>query len=565
MPSTDHPERLAPAPRPPTTQRHPVVICGAGPVGLTVAIDLQHRGVPTVVLEKDTTYSTGSRAICWAERSLDIWSRLGAAEPIIERGVTWEVGRVYFGDQQVYSFDLRPEHDHKHPPFRNLQQYHVEALLAAQLHRLGHRELRWGHCVTGVEKRPGGVRLAVATDDGGYELDAEWLVAADGGNSTVRRDLGLDTEGAVFRQPFLVVDVKVKADYPFERLVWFDPLFHPGRSALLHRQADDVCRIDLQLDDGDDLEEERRPERVMARLRTMLGDHPFTIEWMSIYTFKCRRLDRFRHGRVLFVGDAAHQISPFGARGGNCGIQDAANLGWKLAYVVKGVAPESLLDSFCAERTFAADVDLRTAMRSNHFITPQNAISQAFRDAVLSLSRTRSFARQMVNSGRMSQPTPLVGSPLVTPDTDAFGGALVPGSPCPNLSLTANGGAATGLLDVLGEDLTGLCFASSADAVGESERRALAELARRPLPLVTRIVVPPQAGADPPVVHDARGSVWETFDATPGTFYLVRSDGHVAARWRRFDAVAVERAMARATGRAAGGGATTGGSDEQAP
>lgn len=564
MPSPTR-ERPAPAPRPRGGERHPVVICGAGPVGLTLAIDLERRGVPTVVLEKDTAYSTGSRAICWAEASLDIWSRLGCAEPILERGVTWEVGRVYYGDQEVYHFDLKPEHDHKHPPFRNLQQYHVEAILAAHLGGLGHRQLRWGHCVTGVARRADGLRLEVTTPDGAYDLEADWLVAADGGNSTVRRVLGLDTEGTVFRQPFLVVDVKVKADFPFERLFWFDPTFHPGRSALLHRQADDVCRVDLQLEDGEDLELERHPERMTERLAAMLGDHPFSVEWTSVYTFKCRRLDRFRHGRVLFVGDAAHQISPFGARGGNCGIQDAANLGWKLAHVVQGRAPEALLDSFCAERTAAADVDLRTAMRSNHFITPQNAVSQTLRDAVLSLSRSRKFARRMVNSGRMSRPMPLLGSPLTTPDSDCFAGPLMPGSPCPNLSLAANGAPAKGLLDVLGPDLSGLYFAPSEDAVAAEDRRALAELARRPWPLSTWIVAAPGTAAEPPVVGDVRGAIWETFDAAPGTFYLLRSDAYVAARWRRFDAALVARAMARATGWPEGEPCRQRGGDGQAP
>ncbi|HYH99433.1 FAD-dependent monooxygenase, partial [Hyalangium sp.] len=416
--------------------RRPVVICGAGPVGLTTAVGLARQGHPIVVLEKDSTYSIGSRAICWAERTLDIWSRLGCVEPILERSVTWSIGRVFRRGEEVYHFNLKPAANHKHPPFRNLQQYEVEAFLFQASQHLGNVDVRWTHQVTQVRQGPESVILEVQTPEGSYELEAAYVVAADGAQSAVRQSLGLDFEGAVFESPFLIADIRMKAAFPPERLFWFDPSFHPGRSALLHKQANNLWRIDLQLEPGADPELERSPERVAPRIRAMVGEGiPFDVVWSSVYTFKCRRLASFRHGRVIFAGDAAHQLSPFGARGGNCGTQDADNLVWKLDLLLKGLAPEGIIDSYSEERIFGADFDIMTAMRSNHFIAPQTRTRQLFRDAVLSLSQKWPFARPLVNSGRMSNPVPLRSSSLNTPDTDEFSATMGPGSPCPNIGV----------------------------------------------------------------------------------------------------------------------------------
>ena len=182
------------------------------------------------------------------------------------------------------------------------------------------------------------MRLTVETPDGRYRLDADWVIAADGARSAVRDLLGLGFEGVTFEEKFLIADVCMAADFPTERRFWFDPPFHSGQSALMHRQPDNVWRIDLQLGPDADVAEEQRPERVLPRLKRALGDRDFELEWVSIYRFNCRRLDRFVHGRVIFAGDSAHQVSPFGARGGNSGVQDAENLAWKLAAVLQGRA-----------------------------------------------------------------------------------------------------------------------------------------------------------------------------------------------------------------------------------
>src|SRR5207244_658596 len=139
----------------------------------------------------------------------------------------------------------------------------------------------------------------------------------------------------------------------------------PNQSVLLHSQPDNVWRIDFQLGWDADPELEKTPERVIPRVKALLGnDTEFELQWVSVYTFSCLRMDKFRHGRVLFAGDAAHGVSPFGARGANSGIQDAENLAWKLALVLKGQAPDALLDSYAEEREYAADENIRNSTRS---------------------------------------------------------------------------------------------------------------------------------------------------------------------------------------------------------
>jgi 3-(3-hydroxy-phenyl)propionate hydroxylase len=509
------------------------VIIGAGMVGLTAALDLAQRGIAVLLLDDDDTVSVGSRSICQAKRTLEIWDRLGAAAPMLDKGVTWQTGRVFFRDREVYNFDLLPEGDHRFPAFINLQQYYVEHFLLARVAECPGIELRWKNRLAGLVAHADGVRLTIETPDGPYDIEAGWVIAADGARSTARRLMGLDFKGRVFEERFLIADVRMpeppfrRAGVP-ERWFWFEPPFHKGDSALLHRQADDVWRIDFQLGPNADPEQERKPERVTLRLRAMLGpDARFEYEWLSVYTFQCRRLEKFRHGRVIFAGDAAHQVSPFGARGGNSGVQDADNLAWKLALVLKGAAPERLLDSYDVERGFAADDNILNSTRSTDFMTPRGPTARRFRDAVLALAERHAFARRTINSGRLSTATVLDGSPLSMPDRDPFPPAMRPGSAATDAPVRRDGRDGW-LLELLRGGFTGLYF-------GDDPATSL------PVPLI-RI----GAGA----IEDRDGLVARRYDALPGTFYLFRPDQHVAARWRTLDPDAIAAALARATGKA---------------
>ncbi len=523
--------------------RRPVVIVGAGPVGLAAAIDLGQRGIPAVVLDDDRTVSVGSRAICYAKRALEILDRLGCGQPIVDKGVGWNVGKVFFRDELVYSFDLLPEPGHRRPAFVNLQQYWFEEYLVKRAREFGGVDLRWESKVIGVVPHADGVDVRVATPDGEYALACDWLIVADGSRSPVRQMLGLGWEGQVFRDRFLIADIHMKTDFPTERWFWFDPPFHPNQSALLHRQADDVWRVDFQLGWDADPDEERRPERILPRLRAMLGERTeFEIEWASVYTFQCRRMHRFRHGRVIFAGDAAHVVSPFGARGANSGIQDSDNLIWKLELVMKGRAPDPLLDTYDTERTFAADENILNSTRSTDFITPKSKVSRTFRDAVLSLAKKHAFARRLVNSGRLSVPAILAHSPLNTPDRDADfaagAGAMIPGAPAADAPVV--GPVGDWLLSYLGDGFTLLVFG---DAV---EPLDIASLAGDRIPCkVVQVGGTTASGATH--VEDVQGLAALRYDAHSGTVYLLRPDQHVCARWRRFDLPSVRKAVARAT------------------
>ena len=362
--------------------RHPVVVVGAGPVGLATAIDLAQGGVPVVLLDDDNKLSNGSRAICFSKRTLEVFDRLGCGQRMADKGVSWHVGRIFHRDQEVYSFDLLPEEGHQRPAFVNLQQYYVEGYLHERAQELPNLDLRWRSRVSGLVQHPDHVALTVDTPDGAYLLEAAWVVAADGGKSTVRGLMGLESRGRSFRDRFLIADVKMTAGFPAERWFWFDPPFHRGQSVLLHRQPDNIWRIDFQLGWDADPVLEKTPERVIPRIQALLGkDAQFELAWVSIYTFCCLRMDAFRHGRVLFAGDAAHGVSPFGARGANSGVQDADNLAWKLRLVVEGKAPDSLLDSYAREREYAADENILNSTRSTDFITPKSEASRLLRDA----------------------------------------------------------------------------------------------------------------------------------------------------------------------------------------
>jgi 3-(3-hydroxy-phenyl)propionate hydroxylase len=542
--SADH-DAAAPA-------RHPVVVVGAGPVGLALAIDLAQQQVPVVLLDDDDRLSTGSRAICFAKRTLEIFERLGCGERMRAKGVSWHVGRVFFKDEPVYRFDLQPETGHQNPAFVNLQQYHVEGFLAERAAELPLIDLRWKSAVVEVQQHSDHALLTVETPDGRYTLAADHVAACDGSRSTLRRLLGQESHGRSFRDRFLIADVRMAVDFPAERWFWFDPPFHPGQSVLLHKQPDDVWRIDFQLGWDADPAQEKQPERIVPRVQAMLAHTTmkgaeFALEWASVYTFACQRMAHFRHGRVFFAGDSAHGVSPFGARGANSGVQDAENLAWKLACVLQGRAGEALLDTYGPEREYAADENIRHATRATDFITPKSDISRLFRDAVLVLAKDHLFARSLVNSGRLSVPATLHGSALNSLDDAPFDGRMVPGAAAADAPLSVEG-APGWLLQALGSGrFTALWFD---DPDAPLDCAALHAAAEGLAPLQVLHVAPPDRAEGPiagtrPVV-DTGGLLARRYGARPGTLYLLRPDQHVCARWRSADPAALRAALRRA-------------------
>ncbi|QIL79518.1 FAD-dependent oxidoreductase [Diaphorobacter sp. HDW4A] len=524
-----------------TPARHPVIVVGAGPVGLALAIDLAQQHVPVVLLDNDNKLSSGSRAICFSKRSLEIFDRLGCGDPIASKGVSWKLGRVFLQDEQIYEFDLLPEEGHERPAFVNLQQYYVEGFLAERAAQLPLIDIRWNNKVVGIAQHGDHAELTVETPEGSYLLHVDWVAACDGSRSTLRQLLGLESKGRSFRDRFLIADVKMDVQFPAERWFWFDPSFHRNQSVLLHMQPDGMWRIDFQLGWDADPEEEKKPENIIPRVRAMLDASPFkgaefTLEWASVYTFSCQRMDSFRHGRVLFAGDSAHGVSPFGARGANSGLQDGENLAWKLAAVLRGDAPDALLNSYAREREAAADENILNSSRATDFITPKSDVSRLFRDAALHLARQHPFARRMVNSGRLSVPATLGDSVLNTGDTDRFSGLMVPGAVAADAPFVKGQSP-----DWLMRQLCDTRFSALVFGDGPTAKASLRAIADSDCALhVVRIPL-----------DAAHALAARRYDAQDGTTYLIRPDQHVAARWREPRTEALRAALARAMCRTA--------------
>ncbi len=384
-------------------------------------------------------------------------------------------------------------------------------------------EIRGRNVVTGLTRQDDHVCLDVDTPDGPYQVEADWLIACDGARSPMRDMMGLSFDGRVFEDNFLIADVKMKADFPTERWFWFEPPFKDsGQSALLHKQPDDIWRIDFQLGWDIDREAELDPVKIRERVDAMLGDKAdYELEWTSIYTFQCRRMKDFRHGRVLFAGDAAHQVSPFGARGANSGIQDVDNLAWKLDLVIRGLAPDSLLDTYSEERVHGADENILNSSRSTDFLTPKSEISKVFRNAVLDLARDFDFARPLVNSGRLS--VPCVYDGLSLNGQDDLDGPIRTrvGATCVDAPLKDGF-----LLDHLPGQFTLLAINSTPPDLSEVDG---VELKKLRLDTTS---------------DDPTGALSERYlGASDCAIYLIRPDQHVAARWHHADAGDVQSAL----------------------
>ena len=388
-------------------QRHPVVIAGGGLAGLTLACDLAQRGIRCVLLDEDDTVGVrgaSSRGICYAQKSLETFERLGIYERIRAKGITWSVGRTFSGADEVYAFDLKDESLSEQPPFINLQQFYLEWFLVERILELDAEAIRWKSKVAAIRDAGSHVRVEVETPAGRYALEATWFIDATGANSRIRNAMGLQINASLGTDRWCISDVRFKRPLPAERWTWIDAPFNGGRAVWQHLMADEVWRLDYQMSEHDDPESISRPEVAGARLREQLGPGvDFEFVWIGPYQYRDHLLEQFKVGRTIFIGDAAHVVSPFGARGGNNGIQDAANLGWKLALVLGGEAGGDLIDSYHAERHPAAAENLQVTSRTTRFLAPRSPHEHRMRRAVVALARRFEFARKLANTGRMAQ------------------------------------------------------------------------------------------------------------------------------------------------------------------
>ena len=511
-------------------RRHQVVIVGAGPIGMTAALTLAHYGVASILLDNKETFNDGSRATCIARASMHIFERIGVVKPFIDKALGWRFGRSYYKGRQFFRLDMpHPEHE-KYLPMYNLQQQYVEKFLHDAIAVSPLIDMRWLSACTGIASMPDGARLEIDSPDGAYHLEADYVLAADGARSSLRSQLGLRLKGENYEGRYVIADVQMDHDFPTERRALFEPKSNPGGTVLIHRQPDNIWRVDYQLRERESAEEAVSEDNIRARVAAILEDIGHTgkwaLEWWSIYSANTLALDDYRHGRVFFIGDSAHIVPIFGVRGLNNGLADAHNLGWKLAFVARGEADAGLLDSYSPERRGATLDVFANATKSTRFMTPPTRGWRLARDAALSLSLDHEFPRALANPRQMQPYTYRASQLTPYPGRDsAFAGGPACGAAAPNPRLAD----ASHLLDHAGDGLTLVIFRQGRLESKEAALvSALAALDRR-----LKALVIGGAGVDAPAIAiaDADGILSASFAAAEGALYLLRPDLHVAGRW----------------------------------
>lgn len=529
------------------TRRHPIVIVGGGITGLTLACSLAKLGTPAILLDEDNTVGVkgaSSRGICYTQKSLEIFQRLGIYDRIAAKGIQWSVGRTFAGHDEVYSFDLRQQGGYnlsQQPPFINIQQFYIEDFLVERIAELGHVELRWQNRLVAFEQNGAFATLTIETPAGKYTIEADHVIDATGSHSPLRQWLNVPFTSKRGDDRWCIADVRFTKRPPTERHTWVEAPFNENRAVWQHLMADDVWRIDYQMAPDSDPAHVSREEVVRERLARQFGpDTEVEIVWVGPYAYRSECVHRMREGRVFFMGDSAKVVSPFGARGGNTGVADADNLAWKLAAVQRGRAHIALLDSYDDERLEAAQQNVLVTNRTARFLRPADGVERLFRKAAIGLAKTHPFARTLMNTGRMA-----VANPYSRSRACSYGDGSAAGQSVQNVALRwANGsaGCVNDLLNWAGGDLLLLAFGPLARA----DLQRLKVLAGGAPLRAVQVPTGRDRAQATEHVRDPDGHLRAACQRSGPGWALVRPDGYLAATGAAIDGrlvAALERSL----------------------
>lgn len=532
-------------------EQQKVVIVGAGSIGLATALELARFGIPSLILESGHQVNRSSRATIFTRRSMQILQMIKCHQPLLDNGLPWKLGRTFYRGKEVFQMVLPDSEDERFSPVLNIQRQHIEQFLVNAVERNPLITLHWGRKVTDIAQQQGKVSLWVVTEEDKYFLEADWVVAADGGRSTIRNLMGLQMEGQAYTGNFVIADIKADIDLPTERLCHFDPEWNPGNNVLIHREPHGIWRLDFRLPDGETpeqaLEEGLLRSRINAILKMIDKEVAWELDWATVYRANTKTLPNYVYDRVIFAGDAAHLLPIFGVRGANTGLQDSNNLGWKLAFVIKGWSPEKLLDTYSFERVQAAREVCEEGGKSTRFMTPPSRGFRLLRDAVLSLSLSETFVAELLD-WRTSRPHNYHNSLLSSFSEEDS--AFTKGPSCGEVLQNIKLGEDDFLFDKLGDGFHLIVFMGDTDLSAET-KDCLAEAAQYQFPVLRILITtgknePSRTEADL-VIEDSDGHFATIYGATAQSAYLVRPDQHVCARWKNINTDKLRRALITAT------------------
>jgi 3-(3-hydroxy-phenyl)propionate hydroxylase len=517
-----------------------VVVVGAGPTGMSAAALLAARGLSVAVLEQRLGTSDEPKAISLDDESLRIYQQAGIAEDVLGVIVPGTGTRYYGADNQPLFQAKAPVPYRLGYPFKNpFAQPDLERVLAAVLTRSENVSLRFGIKVIAVEQDEDGARVTATGADGPLRVNARFVLAADGGRSTVRELLGIDMTGRSYRDVWLVADTLEDPHTERYGMHHGDPV----RPHVIVPGLNGRCRYEFLLFPGEG-EAGQAPDfeliqRLVAPYRSIT---PEQVERAVNYKFNAVNADRWREGRVFLLGDAAHMMPPFAGQGLNSGVRDAGNLAWKIAEVVHGKAADAVLDSYESERKPHAQATIGLSVRLGSVVMTTSARAAAHRDAAarsaLATTEGRAFFEEMRYRPLARYRTGLVleNSPGGDGAADLVGSAL--GQP---LVFDTGSRRPLRLDQALGDGWSILGIDVAPDDWDRVRTlSALTEASRWQVPLTDSVPRPVETTG---VLVDLDGGLYREFEPFRGRFILLRPDRFIAAAWRPEDSAAVTSAI----------------------